>query len=224
MISKHGEICCGLRFAPLIPIRPLPPPPPRTKESRTGGSPNPEIPDIGPPGEGGLSPPPPHGLFRLAPRISLFDAQRRLVAGTPSAPEDQLLQEITVDGATVGWLGVRKTPQLSHPLDVEFAEQQTKAFYLIGMVTLCAAILVSFFLSRHLLRPIKQLTGGTQALSQRKFETRITIHSRDELGQSGVGFQCHGAGPGTIRTTAPTMAFRYFSRIENTVIDPSCGN
>jgi two-component system sensor histidine kinase BaeS len=99
-----------------------------------------------------------------------------------------LLQEITVDGATVGWLGVRKTPQLSHPLDVEFAEQQTKAFYLIGMVTLCAAILVSFFLSRHLLRPIKQLTGGTQALSQRKFETRITIHSRDELGQLASDF------------------------------------
>ena len=173
---------------PPDPNRSLPPPPPRTEREPHRWEPNPEIPDIGPPGEGGLFPPPPHGLFRLASRISLFDAQRRLVAGNPSAPEEQLLQEITVDGATVGWLGVRKTPHLSHPLDIEFAEQQTKAFYLIGVVTLCAAILVSFFLSRHLLRPIKQLAGGTQALSQRKFETRITIHSRDELGQLASDF------------------------------------
>ena len=167
---------------------PLPPPPPPETEPPMR-EPFPGMPDLGPPPEeGGPFPSPPHASFMLAPRVSLFDAQQRLVAGNPGAPQEYSLQAITVDGKTVGWLGVKKAAHLSHPLDVEFARQQTRAFYLIGIATLCAAILVSLFLSRHLLRPIKQLTGGTRALSQRKFETRIAVYSRDELGQLAADF------------------------------------
>lgn len=165
---------------------PLPPPPPERELEMPG--PEPEMPPPAPPHETGFPHPPPFNPLQRAPRVSLFDEQQRLVAGSPGSPQDQLLQEITVDGKTVGWLGVRKAPHLSHPLDVEFAQQQTRAFYLIGIATLGAAILVSLFLSRHLLRPIKQLTQGTQALSQRKFETRLTVHSNDELGDLASDF------------------------------------
>ncbi len=149
--------------------------------------PNPGMPDPGPPGEGRPFPPPP-APFSFASKVALFDAKFQLVAGNPSPAQENLLQAITVDGKPVGWLGVRKVRQLSHPLDVEFSRQQTKAFYLIGIATLGAAILVSLFLARHLLRPVKQLTEGTRALSQRKFETRITFASRDELGQLAADF------------------------------------
>jgi two-component system, OmpR family, sensor histidine kinase BaeS len=170
------------------PEMPPMPPPPLHEGEPPMREPYPGMPEPGPHWQGGPMPPPPQAPFLPSPSVSLFDAHQRLVVGNPSAPQNQLLQAITVDGKTVGWLGVRKSAPLSHPLDVEFAEQQTKAFYLIGIATLCAAILVSFFLSRHLLRPIKQLTAGTQALSQRQFETRITIHSRDELGQLASDF------------------------------------
>ena len=172
---------------PSEPNMPLPPPlPPESEPPMREFTPG--MPEPGSRWPGGPFPPPPLAPFQPAPRISLFDASFRPVVGNPSPPQEHLLQAITVEGKTVGWLGVRKTAHLSHPLDVEFAEQQTKAFYLIGIATLCAAVLVSFFLSRHLLRPIKQLTTGTQALSQRRFETRITIRSRDELGQLAADF------------------------------------
>jgi two-component system sensor histidine kinase BaeS len=164
---------------------PLPPPPfpEREPPMREPGG----MPGHGPPGEGRSFPPPPNP-FSFASKVALFDAQFQLVAGNPSPAQENQLQAITVDGTPVGWLGVRKVRQLSHPLDVEFSRQQTKAFTLIGIATLGAAILVSLFLARHLLRPVKQLTEGTRALSQRKFETRIRFASRDELGQLAADF------------------------------------
>jgi two-component system, OmpR family, sensor histidine kinase BaeS len=167
---------------------PSPPPPPPPQGEPPMREPNPGMPDFGPPRETGFFPPPPHSPFLLAARIALFDANLQLVAGNPSPAQENLLQAITVHGKPVGWLGVRKVRQLSHPLDIEFSRQQTQAFYLIGIATLCAATLVSLFLAGHLLRPIKKLTEGTRALSRRKFETRITFASRDELGQLAADF------------------------------------
>lgn len=50
------------------------------------------------------------------------------------------------------------------------------------------AIIVSLILSKHVLRPIRQLTKGTQALTSLKFETRIDVNTRDELGQLASHF------------------------------------
>lgn len=172
---------------------PLPPPPPPVEEflgqERSSklpggalhrGEPPPPAPSHGPP--------PPHDPFSIAPRISLFDDGQRLIAGNPSAPQEELLTPIEVDGEIAGWLGIKKRTQLSRPLDVEFAYQQTRVFFLTGVVTLCVAAFISFLLSGHLLRPIRKLIQGTQALSERKFETRVAIASHDELGQLASDF------------------------------------
>ena len=173
--SEGGLLAFGPPFAPQSPDGG----PPK-------GGPNPGMP---PPGAARSElPPPPPQPFGGPPRLTLFDGQKRVVAGNPHPLPDQVLQAISVEGNTVGWLGLIKAPRLSHPLDVEFAEQQAKAFYLIGLATLCGAMLVSLFLARHLLRPIRQLTEGTQALSCRQFETRLAIPSKDELGQLASAF------------------------------------
>jgi two-component system, OmpR family, sensor histidine kinase BaeS len=163
---------------------PLPPPtiPP---PSPTIPPPSPTIP---PPPPTIPPPPPHHDPFSIAPRISLFDDGKILIAGNPSAPEEEILKAIEVDGETAGWLGIKRRTQLSRPLDVEFAYQQTRVFLLTGLVALCVAALISFFLSRHLLRPIRKLIQGTQALSERRFETRVAIESHDELGQLASDF------------------------------------
>jgi len=50
------------------------------------------------------------------------------------------------------------------------------------------AAVVAFFLSRHLLAPVEKLTAGTQALMSRRFDTRIEVKTKDELGQLAVDF------------------------------------
>jgi two-component system sensor histidine kinase BaeS len=98
------------------------------------------------------------------------------------------LTPIEADGRVVGWLGARKFEPPTHHLDVEFIERQSLTFYAVGSVALILAVLVTFVLSRHLLAPVKELEKGTRALSSRRFDTRIVVKSKDELGQLAAGF------------------------------------
>ncbi|MDD2903084.1 MAG: ATP-binding protein [Syntrophales bacterium] len=154
-------------------LEPPPPPPPWSDNHRP------------PP-----PPPPPPGQdpFNPGPRISLFDAGKHPLVGRASDTRDHYLQPILVEGKIVGWLGIKKLEQLSHPLDVEFAQRQVRAFYFVGGIVLLVAILVSLILSRHLLAPIKKLMAGTRALSSRRFDTRIEVDSGDELGELAAAF------------------------------------
>jgi len=135
---------------------------------------------FGPPGD-------PFGAH-LMRRLSLFDARKHLVAGHAHSPKNHTLEKITVNGETVGWLGLRKRERLSNPLNIGFMKQQFKAFYLIGIGIFLIAAIVSFLLARHLLAPIRKLIAGTRALASRKFETRIDVHTSDELGQLAADF------------------------------------
>jgi two-component system sensor histidine kinase BaeS len=88
----------------------------------------------------------------------------------------------------VGWLGLRKHQRPLHPLDVEFLRNQSQTFYSLGGVALLLAVLVTFALSRHLLAPVRELAAATQALTSRRFETRLPIRTQDEFGQLAGDF------------------------------------
>jgi two-component system sensor histidine kinase BaeS len=133
------------------------------------------------------STPPPR---RLPRGLSLFDARKQHVAGWPlrGAPDAYSLREITVDGRTVGWLGLYKRESQSNPLVVSFIKAQSLAFYTIGSGILLLAAIVSFLLSKHLLAPIHQLAAGTRALTAFDFGAKIDVRSKDELGQLAADF------------------------------------
>ncbi len=152
----------------------------------------PERPAFGPPG--GMNARPSMGMGRrgYGPgesfRISLFDDRKRPVAGRALSPENHILKEITVDGRTVGWLGLRERKDLTEPLEAGFLYRQTRTFVITGFVALVLSGLVSFLLSRHLLRPVDALTRGADSLADRKFDTRITVETGDELGRLADNF------------------------------------
>jgi len=127
---------------------------------------------------------------RLARRLVLFNAVKQHVAGGRARTEidSYTLREISIDGQTIGWLGLHKRELLANPLAVGFLKQQSQMFYIIGGAILFLAAIVAFVLSRHLLAPVRQLTAGTRALASRKFDTRIAVQSQDELGQLATDF------------------------------------
>ncbi len=156
--------------------RPIPAPPPVESRERFNGDRHPDM-------------PPPRPLqHMITQRISLFDENMRVVEGDAISTDDHILKELTVDGKIVGWLGLKKRQKLSGPREKTFLREQSKAFIVIGGLVLVLAALVSFLLSRHLLRPVEQLTGGANALASRKFDTRIQVTTRDELGQLADDF------------------------------------
>ncbi len=126
--------------------------------------------------------------FGIEHRLTLFDINKKTVAGPASSPIDHTLKNIISDNQTVGWLGLKKEDQLTQPLDIAFLKQQAQAFYMTGALMLTLAAITAFFFARHLLAPIKQLTAGTRALKSRNFESRIPVKSKDELGQLASDF------------------------------------
>jgi two-component system, OmpR family, sensor histidine kinase BaeS len=129
-------------------------------------------------------------IQRLARRLALFNPDKQHIAGGRSrvAHDDYTLQAITVDGQMVGWLGLHKKEHLANPLAVGFLSQQSHILYIIGGGILLLAAGVAFLLSRHLLAPVDKLMAGTQALMSRRFDTRIEVESKDELGQLAADF------------------------------------
>lgn len=142
-----------------------------------------------PPGLGSyMSKPPVPPPFWIGHRLTLFDSLKQPVIGGSIATGGLILEEITVDGKTVGWLGLKKEDRFSDPLDIAFITQQSQAFYTVGAIMLVLAAALAFLLSRHLLAPVQQLIRGTRALTSRRFGTRIMVKTSDELGQLAADF------------------------------------
>jgi two-component system sensor histidine kinase BaeS len=160
-------------FPPPPPLLPVPPEPGNPRKGEPAPFSKPPLPPPGP----------------LHDQILLFDAEKRPLTGTEPVPADVYqMKPIHSDGRVVGWLGVRRHERPTHPLDLEFLRLQSQTFCAMGGVALFLALLVTFVLSRHLLAPVKELAQGARALTSRRFDTRIEIRSKDELGQLAADF------------------------------------
>lgn len=128
--------------------------------------------------------------YRLAQDLALFDTQHHFLMGSESIQDAgrYSMRAIAVDGATVGWLGLIKREHMVDPYLMDYFKQQSMTLYSIGSAILLLAALVSLVLSKHLLKPIRQLSRGTRALTSFKFDTRIPIRTQDELGQLARDF------------------------------------
>ncbi|CAN2041946.1 two-component system, OmpR family, sensor histidine kinase BaeS [Candidatus Magnetomoraceae bacterium gMMP-15] len=137
---------------------------------------------------------PPEGPIRpidplqIGRSLCLFDANMHTIAGNAESSEGYVLRAIRLDDRIVGWLGLRMISKFYHPLDFHYIKDQINVFYLIIGVILAIALLIAFFLSNHLLEPVRHLTEGTKALATYEFDTRIHVRSNDELGQLASDF------------------------------------
>lgn len=127
---------------------------------------------------------PPHRRppFKRGGRFLLSDEKGHPIIGKPKPGDEPRLVAIQVNERIVGWLGLTKMEPIKKGPPAAFINQQLKFIYLIGAVVLTATIAIAFLLSRQLLRPIKRLTAGAQAITNRDFSIRIKEDSRDEFG------------------------------------------
>ena len=129
----------------------------------------------------------PFDPLQIGPRLRLFDADMNPVIGRTKA-DSCVLRKIMLDGRTVGWFGIIITDHFYHPLDIRYLKGQLPGIFMIIAGTLTIALLLAFFLSRHLLGPVRSLTEGTKALADLKLDTKIDIMTNDELGALAADF------------------------------------
>lgn len=121
-------------------------------------------------------------------QICLYSADRIKIAGPHIDKPHLSFEPILINEIPVGWIGYGKIRPLPPPMSLSFLKTRLKVFYTIGIILFLIAGGVSYLLSRHILSPVNKLTQGTKALTRFKFNTRIQVSTKDELGQLAKDF------------------------------------
>lgn len=122
-------------------------------------------------------------------RVTLYDADKQVVAGKAASLHQQIMKPIEVDGEIVGWLGlIKRTERVASPQEEKYLYRQTMTFFIVGCSVLSLSVLISILLSRSILRPVDRIAQGAHAMASRKFDTRIKVKTRDELGHLADNF------------------------------------
>ena len=130
------------------------------------------------PANGDTAPPPP---LPLPPRVSLLDAQHRLVAG--ARPVNTALQRpLLHDGVVVGWLALRPLTRPVDSRDTDFLSAQVREMALLAALLILLALAVAWIFARHLLAPLSDVEHAAEQLANGNYRLHLDTSRRDELG------------------------------------------
>ena len=156
-------------------------PPPPSRERRPG------------PGAGGPGPQPTSGrlprtqALDFLQRLSLLDAQGRLLNGPPPGADAQRWP-IELDGVRIGELALMPMPELYESAALEFADAQRERALWIALPVLLLAVLASWALSHRLLRRLDTLALASRQLAGGDYGVRVGAQGEDELGELARDF------------------------------------
>lgn len=138
------------------------------------------------------APSPQGAVPRLPPfRVMLVDVDQHWLAGPRLRPgPDWRRYPVRVANQTVGWL---LSPPLAptvinDEIDREFQARQLRATWIIVSLSVLLAALVSLWLARALLVPVRRIALATHKLASGDYATRVQIGARDELGRLALDF------------------------------------
>jgi len=132
--------------------------------------------------------PPNSELVGVLFRARLLDARRNIVAGNRQALTDDLQLPVVVDGDTVGWLAVLPFREVTTAADLQFQAGQRRAVLLIALVAALVAAIVAGALARAMLAPLRRIADAARQLATGRYDTRVAVPSRDEIGQLAEDF------------------------------------
>lgn len=121
-------------------------------------------------------------------RIFLLDPQKNIIIGSRRFSEELLYTPIYLNNELIAYLGIEKRMQLSDKLDRVFAEQQKKSYAWIALGSILISVVIAFPFAAQLIKPIRALLVSTQALAEGKYQSRVKVTSRDEIGLLSQSF------------------------------------
>ncbi len=95
---------------------------------------------------------------------------------------------ITVDDQVVGWLVVEAGSVTFEPPESAFLKRVNNALLLGGLGGLAVAIVLGIILARSLSNPLREITAATKAVAAGNLDARVSVRSRDELGDLAAAF------------------------------------
>ena len=124
----------------------------------------------------------PPGSLKTGQRISLYDANEKMVVGRDHLRDNPQVESILLNNKTIGWIGFDPSGFVESSPAKTFLTAQLHNSFKIAFSVMLLAFIVAIVLSRHLMKPIRHIVEGTNALKKGDFSNRIPPHTRDELG------------------------------------------
>ena len=125
---------------------------------------------------------------QAAQRLTVLDAERRLVVGNPELPAEATLRQVKVGDRLVGWVGRAPLRRLSSAAEESFEAQQQRAAWGIAALALALAAAFAGILARAFLLPLKRVAAATHRLAGGDYATRVAVRADDELGRLAGDF------------------------------------
>lgn len=118
----------------------------------------------------------------LPERITLLDADGGYLAGRVPDAIPLARRPLEVNGRTVGYLGVARSPRPSDAMALAFLQQLSASLWWIVGFAIALSALAATLLARHFRGPIRELAGGAGMLAEGRFDVRLPAGRSDELG------------------------------------------
>jgi len=121
-------------------------------------------------------------------RFALLDEQRKPIIGYRAAAGDMLLRPINHQGHVVGWMALAPLQSVTSVGDRRFQLNQLRSSLLVGLACLLGTAVIAWWLSRALLRPIREVARATHELAAGDYAIQVPVRSQDEAGQLAGDF------------------------------------
>lgn len=120
--------------------------------------------------------------MQLGLRLFLMDHNKKIVAGNTGI-HTGYLRKLILENKIIGYIGLAHPMQkIHHPLVIKYMATKIQLFYVIGVGILIISVMLSYYISRKILKPIDNLIKGTEDVKSLKLDSHIDVESRDELG------------------------------------------
>lgn len=120
-------------------------------------------------------------------RLNILDQNGRAIIGPPENlhhledGQHQALVEITLDDQVIGYISIVQMDEISGPLAESFFKQQTTHVSTIASITVLLSFLISLFLVRRFLKPLRALSKGAKSIENGDLDFYIEKSGNDEL-------------------------------------------
>lgn len=123
------------------------------------------------------------GRNSLPRDLVLLDENRQPLFGPDISEDSLILLPLLVNDATVGWLGLPSGSRYRDQLARNFRDSQIITLLQIMLPTLLLVLACTWWLTRHLLRPIEQSAALARRLGDGEYQVRLPEQRDDELGE-----------------------------------------
>jgi len=120
--------------------------------------------------------------------FALLDKNKKLVVGHFPEQREFTFSPLLYLDETIGYFAVSKRNRLTEGYEFDFIEQQKHYLWLLALGIMVLVALVSYPLSRHLVKPIRDLASGMRRLTQGDYQAQLKIKRADEFSELASDF------------------------------------